>query len=524
MGFDLLSRPWLPVIDLRGDEYELGLRELLTHAHELRRLVGETPTMTAALHRLVLAFAHSAYGPATEADWNRLWTDPTLPAPEVPHEDRFDLFHPNRPFLQCPALSVKEPGPVTKLVMYRASGNNRTLFDHTTAGQRTSLDPADAARWLVTVQAYDAGGLKTPFTKVKSSKAALGNQYGCVLVEGPTLKETLLLNLLVYAPKNEEPRGTREDDRPAWDGEPPDPEPEERHAKGWLDVLTWPSRRVLLHRSDDDRVDGVVISPGAQLRTERAKVPDLSLVEHMAAYGKAKNTTSYQPVRLDDRRGVWRHARDLLLGDQENGERLRPRALDQIADMLVIPSDTVYTLRVFGQQLNRQGGAVTYWREEAVAAPVALMRATVDEMVDTVLYRAVTLADEAGLALRNLERGFLKEAASPIAGAEIDLPYWSQLVKPFDGFLLSLAEEIEAERPVLSALTWCDTVTRICQGAGRRWAYGAPRHGRDLELAAKHYSWFRRALGRHERDFRDGLRRALPPEMQPPENPEDKDI
>ena len=131
--------------------------------------------------------------------------------------DRFDLFDDRRPFFQCPALAAKEASTTANLVAYRSAGIARTLFDHTTAAESPALSPAEAARWLITAQMYDTGGLKTQYTKDKGSIAGLGNRFACAVVEGETLHETLLLNTLVYDPAAEQPWMTSGRDRPVWE-------------------------------------------------------------------------------------------------------------------------------------------------------------------------------------------------------------------------------------------------------------------------------------------------------------------
>ncbi|MCZ9339614.1 type I-E CRISPR-associated protein Cse1/CasA, partial [Streptomyces sp. TRM76130] len=70
---------------------------------------------------------------------------------------------------------------------------------------------------------------------------------GCVLVEGASLHETLLLNMQLYQPEAELPPRTTAQDRPVWEAsQPPNPEPDARAPLGWTDLLSWPSRRILL--------------------------------------------------------------------------------------------------------------------------------------------------------------------------------------------------------------------------------------------------------------------------------------
>src|SRR5262249_51490922 len=145
------------VIDLDGVRREVGLAYAILGAHRLRRISAEAPPMTAALYRLVLAVLHRAYAPADNPAWSELWDKPRLEFAPLrrylqPLRDRFDLLHPTRPFLQCPALAAKPPSSAAKLVPFRASGNNVTLFDHTTDSDSVRLSLAEAARWLIAAQ------------------------------------------------------------------------------------------------------------------------------------------------------------------------------------------------------------------------------------------------------------------------------------------------------------------------------------------------------------------------------------
>ncbi|MFC0862379.1 type I-E CRISPR-associated protein Cse1/CasA [Sphaerimonospora cavernae] len=497
--FDLVAERWLPVERVDGSSDCLGLRQLLLEARDIRRLSAETPTVTAALYRLVLAFAHRAYGPADSRAWVTLWDGKFAQEPLVSylsqHPGRFDLFDPEWPFLQCPALATGKPTGAAKLVPSRSVGNNATLFDHTTARDRVTLEPAEAARWLMTVHAYDPGGLKTPYRKVKSSERAPANLFGMVLVEGTTLHETLLLNMPIYKPEHEQPEPTSPEDRPLWEvNEPPNPEPDERSPLGWTDLLTWPSRRVLLLPYDDGTgvvVDKVVITPGTRLRGDLADIELLAAFRRPPRKARQKKREDFRAVRLDGRRGIWRHTEAFLLAGDEDTRR-RPRALGHIADLVeseTIPEETVYTIRVFGQQLGSKGAVVESWAEEAVSAPVALLRAR-HAPVGPIIGHAVDLADQAGGALRDMDRDFCT-AMQAEPGVGIDLPYWAQLPQPFDEFLRKLAEARRNGQPETDAIQgWVRAVRKAATAVADRWAYGSPRKGRNLSEAGKQFGKF----------------------------------
>ncbi|MEU9406620.1 type I-E CRISPR-associated protein Cse1/CasA [Streptomyces sp. NPDC048281] len=551
MGFNLLTEAWLPAVRVDGARQEISLAQALGEAAAYRRLAGSTPTMTAALHRLLLAVAHRVYQPLDAARWAQLWqakADGGLPGAELAAyqekwHSRFDLFDPQTPFFQCPALD-NTPGSTAKLVAGWATGSNRTLFDHTTADQRPLLSAAQAARWLVTVQAYDTSGTKQPYRKERTAEGGLGNRFGCVLVEGASLHETLLLNMQRYQPDHELPARTTGRDRPVWEADqPPDPEPDARTPLGWTDLLTWPSRRILLSTttsSGTTEVNGVVLTPGTRLEG------DLVEWEAMAAYRrpwlKGGKQGDLRSVTLDELRGVWRHSQELLLASDkrwwnswrasrhvkgplpaQEPERRRPAALDHIAELVedgYIPEDTVYTLRVFGQQLGDQGGDTYAWYEEAVPAPVALMRAD-SARIGYIIGYAVSLANDLGEQLKLMERQYAADFHRELSkeqekkSSELEILYWPQLAQPFAAFLRELGQALlHGTNETEPAERWGQAVSDLADKTAWQRLQGAPRRDRLLLTASAHFDDFQLARHKLQNIFRGGLARysAPPPE------------
>ncbi|MEU6130778.1 type I-E CRISPR-associated protein Cse1/CasA [Saccharopolyspora sp. NPDC047091] len=527
MRFDLLTEPWFPVVRSDGSATELGLAEVLLQAHDLRWIEAEAPVVTAALHRLLLALAHRAYGPPTTRRWESLWSARELPRDELEKYqqdfgDRFDLFGP-RPFLQCPGLAEKAMGSAKQLLMPTSSGSNATLFHHTTSRDHVEVPAAAAARWMVALQAYDTGGLKTPFRKDKSSKCAVCNQFGAVVVEGATLKETLLLNLQVYAPGRGKPPGTTEHDRPQWElDEPPRPDPEmSRIPRGWTDVLTWPSRRILLRavdRGGEPYVDRAVITPGDRF-TEK-----LHEAEHQAAFRQPmkqnkkkewKPDGEPRPIRLEELRGAWRYCRELLLAAPPENPRHRPTVLDHVAANA--PEDAVYTLRIYGQALGAKAAVVHTWLQESVPAPVPLLRADEsDDRVGPLLGLAADLADNIGWALERMEKKYEAAFALEKEHAErrsaLAQWYWPELSAPFGVVLRDVGVALATEHPSPAAAQralfdpfeqWAQCVRRISEQAVRTWVWNLPREsGRQLLALAEPESWFHAHSERLYREYR----------------------
>jgi CRISPR system Cascade subunit CasA len=187
---------------------------------------------------------------------------------------------------------------------------------------------------------------------------------------------------------------------------------------------------------------------------------------------------------------VWRHSEELLLAG--DSDRQRPRALDHIDARVrtgAIRANAIYTLRVFGQQLDSKGGAVESWLEEEVPAPVALLRAE-SRAVGVLVGYAVKLAEDAGAGLREMERGYHAELAAN-SSSTVDLMYWPRLPEPFGVLLRELATALQEGQPETAAITaWARAVQHAARESADQWVYGSPRRGRELLAAGKHHGAF----------------------------------
>lgn len=161
--FNLIDEPWIPVLK-GGRVVEVGIGEALLRAHEFARIETPSPLEEAVLHRLLLAVLHRALSgprcPEDVLDWWRKGGFPQDPIRDYLNRfrDRFFLFHPEAPFLQVADLPEENPLPWSKLLPELASGNNPTLFDHTTEENLPKATYAQAARALLVHQAFAPGG------------------------------------------------------------------------------------------------------------------------------------------------------------------------------------------------------------------------------------------------------------------------------------------------------------------------------------------------------------------------------
>lgn len=255
-SFRLDREPCLPVM-LAGRPVELSVQQALVRAHEIDGLaIGNPLEHVAVLRQLLLPIVLHVFGaPRSEEEWAARWKRGQLDASAVTayldaRADRFDLFHPQRPFAQIAGLRTEQDTvkPASLMLPATATGNNVPVFSARTDADPPSLSPAEAARALLAAHCWDTAAIKSGAVgdpNVKNGKTT-GNptgplgQLGVVVPIGATLAETLLLNTPIVA------QGLSPGDRPQWDAEPATAEWQKRGARGLLDLLTWQARRIRL--------------------------------------------------------------------------------------------------------------------------------------------------------------------------------------------------------------------------------------------------------------------------------------
>jgi len=365
-SFNLVDQCWLPCEMPDGSVRDLGLAETLARARDIRSIVDPSPLVTAALYRLLLAILHRVVGPKTIGEWERLWKAGTFPADVLAYLDcwrsRFDLFSAEHPFYQTAGLGERYCVSVSCLRQELASGEAIALLNHDAVKESLALDCPTAARHLIAHQAFALGGLVSrDAPEHKSANAAPLAKGAIVLVRGRSLFETLLLNLHRYNPEVNDPFECEEDDCPAWERNEPT-QPEDRYPLGYLDLLTWQSRRIRLF--PDLESDGslcvrrVVIMKGYQF-------PDgftLSGRETMLSFSKRRNPEPGQdpfpPLAFREDRALWRDS--LALFQSVAGQRYRPKILDWLNELAseeagqIISRSTIIPLDLLGMSSDQK--------------------------------------------------------------------------------------------------------------------------------------------------------------------------
>lgn len=159
---NLVTDPWIPCMRQGGALRPASLQECFSE--DIVDLAAR-PHERVALMRLLLCISYAALGVAEDYE---AWEGQREKLPEAASaylhkwRESFELFHPEKPFLQVYGLeSAAKDGTLascSKLDFALASGNNSTLFDHAARAER-AFSPEWLALNLLTFQMFSPGGL-----------------------------------------------------------------------------------------------------------------------------------------------------------------------------------------------------------------------------------------------------------------------------------------------------------------------------------------------------------------------------
>ncbi|WP_201732333.1 type I-E CRISPR-associated protein Cse1/CasA [Acidithrix sp. C25] len=233
---DLVSKQWIPIIDLTGNVRQVGVEDLLLHAHEIKDLAEPDPIVRAALRRFIQALAAQTVRLAGanhtrwlgQAENNSGFTECEVAALIADQRKHLWLYHPEFPFLQdirlIEALTNPEALSVDELTAHLPGRNEAAWFvkfNDPLSGK--GIEPAAAARGLVARWFYHLPGNSS--SVLTPPDGTNGAQSGGAFSEGKatithafrvsqwSLATTLLRNLtadMVKKPANESYAG------PAW--------------------------------------------------------------------------------------------------------------------------------------------------------------------------------------------------------------------------------------------------------------------------------------------------------------------
>lgn len=374
-SFSLLDQPWILTTLTDGSAAELSLREIFDGSHSVASIRGDSPLQDVAIYRLLLTVYWCAHrqelqsGPGTELDMAEWIPDRLEAAAENEpdnavlnylerYADRFDLLDPKQPFMQVADLHTSKNA--TTEVRRIVPDFEDDYFTLRAGDGLLSLTFAEAARWLIYVQAYDYSGIKSGAVGDPRVKGGRGYPIGtgwtgaitATIILGENLQETLALNTTGGALQ-------AKDDHPVWEREPDtsaqrlDPANKDGiYPKGPAEILTWQSRRIRLF-PNEGLITRVLVSNGDRIPNANANIQDDPMTPYRFSKNKSTKTLDvYYPKPLDSQRTMWRSLEPLIaletdpVYDAKNRAPKRPKTIDQLAYLKENEVDLPETLNV----------------------------------------------------------------------------------------------------------------------------------------------------------------------------------
>jgi len=378
--FNLIDDSWIPCIDSHGLSAEYGIRDTLLKAHALREICDESPLVTAALHRLLLAILYRACeGPSVMEEWRSLYERGHFaPGGGIDRyltewHGRFYLFDQEHPFMQVAGLDLnvdKGRGKARKdksdglmrLIREAPDKGGRILFDHRVGTERPEYEPRQISKMILSAQSYSGTGVasasKIGDTRIKPTNCQFAPCVeGFVLwLQGESLFQTLLLNLV--------PHPFIAADKPAWE----DDSIVDTAIRSWKEPKTFegPVQRFAPLSRFIRIIDlkSMFFTNGLKTKTDFG--------DPMKTYVQADEKSGYKAVKLRKDRAAWRDAHTLFsLGSTV---RKPPAGLNHAAQLVrngTIPKAAQPRANLVGLAMKQDKALL--WRHERLPVPLGML-------------------------------------------------------------------------------------------------------------------------------------------------------
>lgn len=433
-SFNVLKDPWIPVIRKDGVPDELGIQPCLEQAHELKEIRDPAPIIEFGIYRLLIAFVldaliHAGQRPEVPLDLKLLINqgqfDIDMIEKYIEHcGDVFDIFHPERPFLQtkmdnASAQSLAGMFPVTP------SGTNVRHWHHKSEDSFI-ISASEATRLLTTIAPFMTAGGAGLSPSINGAPAIYA------LPSGKSIFETLLLNIPI---RSNQDSG---DGVIAWLRKR-SPGQERSHATT-IESLTWSPRCLQLLPDLQDTSDIQVCA----MKFKKGDSTRFTWIDANLAYRYDKDKVT--PVRMREGRPLWRDAGPLLLLNESEHGRSEQKVLFRRPDVVeqafkLIANTSPLMIQVYGMRTDMKM-KVYEWAKSVLLIPVTLGRSTrLGSLVQQELDHAEQVAFYLRTYIRNLfprEGAGNKKALSTITN-RCERIYWQRLENHFQPLMDAFA-------------------------------------------------------------------------------------
>ena len=460
-SYNVLTEPWIPVIHSDGSRGELGILPCLKQAHELREIRDPSPIIEFGIYRLLVAFVLDALilddrRPEVPLDLEGLIKEGRFDSGMIVDYikkcgDVFDLFHPERPFLQV-KMDEEETTPVARVFPASPSGTNVSHWHHQSE-KMFKVTAKVAARFLTTIAPFMTSG------GAGLSPSINGAPSIYALPIGQSVFETIVINIPLRM-NQESGSGLV-----AWRSERIPGS--ERTQATTVEALTWRPRQIQLVPEFSD--DGNIV-----VRKMKFKKGDSSRLNWLdASLGYRYEKDKVTPIRMRENRMLWRDAPPLvLLNDNKYGRgetKVYFKRPDVVEHAFVLAdSGEPLVIKLYGMRTDMKM-KVFEWAKTAWTVPPNLGHST---RLGSLVQQEIDRAEKAAYALRSCIKvlyprdGTGNKKALGTISARCERAYWQRLEARFQPLLSSFAtlDSNAPDEPALieaTARDWRETICRL---------------------------------------------------------------
>lgn len=436
--FNLIDKPWIPCIDSVGSLVEISIRDTLLQARDLREICDDSPLVTVAVHRLLLAILYRAFeGPKDFREWKQIYGNGNFDSHPIEEylgkwKHRFDLLGETKPFYQMELFETNKQVSVSRLATECASGNNATLFDHCGDDMEVEWTLAQAAKRLIACQSFALGFGKSGNAKIDGldqvlpySADAIALRGMSIWLQGRSLFETLMINLVP----------TNDNSLPPWELKDSNKYRDRLQGKvrkfvtcfGVVDRLTWQSRLVRLIPRD---------STISKMYFTQGRSADKSAGDPMKVYRISKEE-GISALSLSSSKAAWRDAHSILMIRGAQSSECRPECFNLVArahSSGVIDASRSFITHIVGlAAAPNKAGKFLLWRHERMPVLAALLNSVdLTERLGLLLKNAESAADGLKNRALRISRLYLSPDCESSGGRQPDKANVAKIVEAID--------------------------------------------------------------------------------------------
>jgi len=465
-SFNLWTEKWITLERTDGAMEQHSIEYTLLHAHEFLAIYDTSPLVIVGIHRLLTAILQDALDDSylqDEDDLRELWSSGCFPADKLrefaqSYVDRFDLFSPDKPFMQSGDLpisssDIEKTRSVATLFAEIPSGTETIHYVHAIEDEHV-MSPAMAARGLLCMPCFTSSGGSywEPNLTGKGGKrvgyapSINGVPPIYVLPGGGTLFESLAASLLL--PMFRPSMASKKHNNGWWKRESRIERNKEIGEVDYLHSLTFPARRIRLlpeqinttcTRSDQFCEWGVryLIFEMGERRPKTASWWQDPFVAYRLPERKKDEI---KPIRVSRTKATWREFSALFLQPTIQKQTVRPRILDQIAELELVTKWLNFPFRCIG--ICTKADAKKFdWIDFGFDIPSSLLNDQKGaEYVNKALKFANTCERILALVFRQAFGGSAKVERYLTLKTRMSDEYWSELAGLFRRFILEMGD------------------------------------------------------------------------------------